>query len=106
MAVPPPLPGERPEPPSVPERTAPPAGRKFPCRQCGAKVDFDPAARGLKCPYCGFTEVIPEADDDQRAEVREHDLEAFLDTQQERAHAAIAGHSYQTKCDGCGAVVV
>jgi len=71
MAVPPPLPQERPEPPL--ERKAPPAGRKFPCRHCGAKLDFDPEARGLKCPYCVFTEVIPETDADQKAEVREHD---------------------------------
>jgi DNA-directed RNA polymerase subunit RPC12/RpoP len=106
MSAPPPLPGERPEPPPLPDRPEPPAGRKFPCRQCGAKLDFDPAARGLKCPYCGFTEVIPEADDDKRAEIREHDLEEFLDTQEDRAHAAIAGHSCQVKCEGCGAVVV
>ncbi|HKB06537.1 MAG TPA: hypothetical protein VKD90_30355 [Gemmataceae bacterium] len=105
MAVPPPLPEERREAPP-PERKAPPAGRKFPCRQCGAKLDFDPEARGLKCPYCGFTEVIPEADDDKRAEILEHDLEAFLVSHEERAGAAIAGHSCQVKCDGCGAVVV
>jgi DNA-directed RNA polymerase subunit RPC12/RpoP len=104
MPVPPPLPAERPDPP--PERKAPPAGRKFPCRQCGAKLDFDPEARGLKCPYCGFTEVIPEADDDQRAEVREHDLEAFLEGHERQAAAAIAGHSSQVKCEGCGAIVV
>jgi DNA-directed RNA polymerase subunit RPC12/RpoP len=104
MAVPPPLPQERPEPPL--ERKAPPAGRKFPCRHCGAKLDFDPEARGLKCPYCGFTEVIPEADADQKAEVREHDLDEFLDRHEEQAGAAIAGHSSQVKCGGCGAVVV
>jgi DNA-directed RNA polymerase subunit RPC12/RpoP len=106
MAVPPPLPEERRDPPPLPDRPAPPAGRKFPCRQCGAKLDFDPEARGLKCPYCGFTEVIPEADDDKRAGIREHDLDDFLENQEERAHAAIAGHSCQVKCDGCGAVVV
>ena len=92
-------------PPPLP-RKAPPPGRRFPCRQCGAKLDFDPAARGLRGPYCGHTERIPEADDDQKAAVREHDLEAFLADQEKRAGAAIAGHACQVRCEGCGAVVV
>jgi DNA-directed RNA polymerase subunit RPC12/RpoP len=103
---PPPLPGKSPPPSPEVESKAPPAGRKFPCRQCGAKLDFDPAARGLKCPYCGFTEHIPEADDDQKAAVREHDLEEFLATQEERASVAVAGHRCQVRCGGCGAVIV
>ncbi|HKB01532.1 MAG TPA: hypothetical protein VKD90_04890 [Gemmataceae bacterium] len=108
MSGPPPLPRDRSGPPPLPapEPKAPPPGRKFPCRQCGAKLDFDPAARGLKCPYCGYTEVIPDADDDDRAAVREHDLEDFLEHQEERAGARIAGHSYQVTCTGCGAVVL
>ena len=92
--------------PPLPEPKAPPPGRKFPCRQCGAKLDFDPTVRGLKCPYCGFTEAIPEADDDKRAQVREHDLEEFLARQEERAGATLAGHRCQVTCTGCGAVVL
>ena len=109
MGLPPPLPDkDSPEPPPLPEiePKSPPTGRKFPCRQCGAKLDFDPDARGLKCPYCGFTEVIPEADDDERASIREHDLEEFLATQEDRAGAAIEGHQFQVTCTGCGAVVL
>ena len=102
MAEPPPLPG----PPPLPERKTPPPGRKFPCRQCGAKLDFDPTVRGLQCPYCGFTELIPDADDDKKAEVREHDLEDFLAQQEERAGATLAGHNNQVTCTGCGAVVL
>ncbi|HVK14275.1 MAG TPA: hypothetical protein VM597_36375, partial [Gemmataceae bacterium] len=93
-------------PPPLPERKAPPPGRKFPCRHCGAKLDFDPTVRGLKCPYCGFTEAIPEADDDKKAEVREHDLDEFLDRQEGRAGATLAGHQCQVTCTGCGAVVL
>jgi DNA-directed RNA polymerase subunit RPC12/RpoP len=103
---PPPLPPKSPPPLPAAEPKSPPPGRKFPCRQCGAKLDFDPAARGLKCPYCGFTEHIPEADDDQKAAVREHDLEAFLADQDKRGGAAITGRSCQVTCQGCGAVVV
>ena len=43
--TPPPLPKKTPPPLPEPEPKAPPAGRKFPCRQCGARLDFDPAAR-------------------------------------------------------------
>lgn len=103
---PPPLPRKSPPPVPDPEPKAPPPGRKFPCRQCGARLDFDPAARGLKCPYCGFTERIPEADDDEKAAVREHDLEEFLDAQEERAAVAVGSQFCQVKCDCCGAVVV
>ena len=37
-------PTERRENPPVVTK-APPAGRKFPCKQCGAKLDFDPSSR-------------------------------------------------------------
>jgi len=97
-----------PEPPSLPplEQSEPPTGRKFPCRQCGAKVDFDPEARGLKCPYCGFTEVIPEADDDEKASIREHDFDEFLEQKEERGEVSVGSEWSQVKCTGCGAVVV
>jgi DNA-directed RNA polymerase subunit RPC12/RpoP len=103
---PPPLPGK--SPPSLPEiePKGPPAGRKFPCRQCGAKLDFDPAARGLKCPYCGFVEHIPEADDEEKSKVREHDLEEYLESHEERSGVAVSSRFAQVKCEGCGAVVV
>ena len=103
---PPPLPKKAPSPLPDVEPKAPPAGRKFPCRQCGAKLDFDPEARGLKCPYCGFTEQIPAADDDQKAAVREHDLKDFLANQEKRAGVAVGSQFAQVKCTGCGAVVV
>src|SRR4249920_2436335 len=109
MSQPPPLPDRASGPTPVPEvkRKDPPAGRKFPCRQCGAKLDFDPSARGLKCPYCGFTEVIPDADEDEKAaSIREHDLDTFLEGKESSGDAAIAGHSCQVQCTGCGAVVV
>src|SRR5262245_8930229 len=105
--APPPLPdGEKSDPPYDGKQKDPPRGRKFPCRQCGAKLDFDPEARGLKCPYCGFTEVIPEADDDERASVREHDLEEFLEKNEDRGRVAVSDRYSQVTCTGCGAVVV
>ena len=80
----------------------PPAGRKFPCVQCGARLDFDPRARGLVCPYCGHLEVIVT---DEVAEVVERD---YLDAlgQADAKSKAIPGHAVETKCPACGAVVL
>src|SRR5205809_113977 len=36
----------------------PPAGRQFPCPKCAARLDFDPAARTLHCPYCNYQATI------------------------------------------------
>ena len=95
---PPPLPADK--------HKDPPRGRKFPCRQCGAKLDFDPAARGLKCPYCGFTEVIPEG---RRRRARGHPRTRPRDIScksEHRAEISVSDRYSQVKCDGCGAVVV
>jgi DNA-directed RNA polymerase subunit RPC12/RpoP len=81
---------------------APPAGRKFPCPQCGARLDFDPSARGLKCPFCGFHEEIAR---DETAEVSERDYQDYL-TREEGKGKAIPGRSTETRCTGCGAVVL
>ncbi|HET6573717.1 MAG TPA: hypothetical protein VFG68_08965 [Fimbriiglobus sp.] len=81
---------------------APPAGRKFPCPQCGARLDFDPSARGLKCPFCGFNEEITR---DADAKVAEGDYQDYL-AREESKGKAIPGRSTETKCTGCGAVVL
>ena len=88
------------KPPAVSK--APPSGRKFPCANCGARLDFDPAVRGLKCPYCGFTEVIQR---DEKAEIAERDYQEYLDKEESKGKA-IEGHTSQTRCPGCGAVVL
>jgi DNA-directed RNA polymerase subunit RPC12/RpoP len=80
---------------------APPSGRKFPCANCGARLDFDPKVRGLKCPYCGFEEKIEKGDD----EVRERDYLEYL-SREEGKGKALPGRSTETRCPGCGAVVL
>ena len=84
-----------------PPPTVPPAGRKFPCVQCGARLDFDPRARGLVCPYCGHLEVVVT----DAGGVLERD---YLDAlgRADAKSKAIPGHGTETKCAGCGAVVV
>ena len=79
----------------------PPTGRKFPCRKCGARLDFDPSSRALKCPYCGFEEAIePSAE-----KVAEQDWDAFWKNL-ETHETLLSGHSSEVSCTACGAVVL
>jgi len=80
----------------------PPAGRLFPCASCGARLEFDPASRGLTCPYCGFARPIERGTPD---EVPERDYLAFFD-REEAAGRAIPGRSREVRCTGCGANVL
>jgi DNA-directed RNA polymerase subunit RPC12/RpoP len=79
----------------------PPPGRKFPCAKCGARLDFDPSAHGLRCPYCGhFEKIEPTA-----REVVERDWDEFW-THHEKEEDRIAGRSSQVTCSVCGAIVL
>lgn len=83
--------------------SAPAAGRKFPCKQCGARLDFDPSQRALKCPYCGHLEEIAP----DRTQVVERDYAQALATLERGGdHGTIAGRSSEVRCPGCGANVL
>jgi hypothetical protein len=91
------------QPPPLPQAsssTASPSNRKFPCPQCGARLDFHPGERALKCPYCNHVEAIATS----AAEVRELDFEHYLRTR--GGESRIEGRSTQVRCPGCGAVVL
>jgi predicted RNA-binding Zn-ribbon protein involved in translation (DUF1610 family) len=81
---------------------APPAGRQFPCSSCGARLDFDPSSRGLKCPYCGYEKKIERGDS---AEIAERDYADYLDREEANGRA-IPGRASETRCPGCGANVL
>jgi predicted RNA-binding Zn-ribbon protein involved in translation (DUF1610 family) len=81
---------------------APSSDRKFPCKKCGAKLDFDPSHRALTCPYCGFVEKIEPSN---QGGVQEHDFEAVLNKQADSTES-MEGRSSQVRCAGCGAVVL
>ncbi|MGL6073622.1 MAG: hypothetical protein ACRC8S_05610 [Fimbriiglobus sp.] len=96
------LPTAKPVEPDVVAKPAPPTGRKFPCPSCGAKLDFDPSIRGLSCPYCGYKQKIER---DENADILERDYLEYLDKEEAKGKA-IPGHSTETRCTGCGAVVL
>ena len=85
--------------PVVPRQ--PPAGRKFPCKKCGARLDFDPSSRALKCPYCGFEEVIEPTS----KEVVEQNWDAYWQ-QQSSGETLLEDHSSEVACTTCGAVIL
>ncbi|MGN6368517.1 MAG: hypothetical protein ACTHN5_09670 [Phycisphaerae bacterium] len=100
--APPPIPTNTPPQTKPPTTTnAPPTDRKFPCKNCGARLDFDPSQRALKCPYCGHVEQIaPDS-----SKVQEHDYLSAL----QKLHCdtgTIAGRSSEVRCPGCGANVL
>jgi len=84
----------------------PPPGKLFPCAACGAKIEFDPATRSLKCPYCGHATAIARPTSDAEAEIVERDFEEYLAKLEAGGGGTVAGHSSQVKCTGCGAMVL
>ncbi|MGL4424193.1 MAG: hypothetical protein ACRCZF_26290 [Gemmataceae bacterium] len=83
---------------------APPTGRLYPCGQCGARMEYDANSRGLKCGYCNYKEEIVA---DINAEIVERDYRKYLDTDANfKANALIDGRSTQSRCTGCGAMVL
>jgi DNA-directed RNA polymerase subunit RPC12/RpoP len=88
--------------PATPQASkATPGGRKFPCKKCGARLDFDPSLRALHCPYCGFVEKIEPAS---------HEVTATNWDDYWANHAGetqvIAGRASEVTCSTCGAVVL
>lgn len=72
------------------------AGHAFPCKSCGATVEFAPGTTALQCPYCGHSQqlVAPQR------EVQEHSLKALVKKQRVPV-SQIAPYSFV--CQGCGA---
>lgn len=67
------------------------------CTSCGGNMDYDPATRGLKCPFCSHEQEI-EATSDQYVELDFHaqDDRFHLWNEEKRVFS----------CDSCGAETV
>ncbi|MFN0055773.1 MAG: hypothetical protein ACKV0T_26820 [Planctomycetales bacterium] len=76
-------------------------GRKFPCPGCGAKLDFDPSQRALRCPYCNYSERIDPTD----AQIQERDWKEYWQQTESRGQT-IEGRSSEVQCRACAAVVL
>ncbi|MBY0307341.1 MAG: hypothetical protein K2Q09_01230 [Phycisphaerales bacterium] len=74
-----------------------PSPTRFPCKNCGAKLEFAPGTTSLLCPYCGARNDI--AVDEQ---VRELDYEQALERLR---NAAPTDTLPIVHCDSCGANV-
>jgi predicted RNA-binding Zn-ribbon protein involved in translation (DUF1610 family) len=73
-------------------------GARFPCRQCGAKLEYEPGTTALKCPYCGAENEIAKA----AATVEELDFAAEL---KELEAGAGTQETLTVKCQACAAEV-
>ena len=70
--------------------------KRFPCRQCGAKLVYQPGITALKCEYCGFENAIPQSDED----IEELDFHVYL-ARLADAEETVEAETF--KCGACGA---
>ncbi len=83
-------------------KTKPETERKYPCIECGARMEYDPSAKAMKCPYCGHTDKVPEKTD---GKVQERDYETYLKKLEKQKTGKMPDVHAQVRCTGCGALV-
>ncbi|HWB21230.1 MAG TPA: hypothetical protein VG711_13105, partial [Phycisphaerales bacterium] len=73
-------------------------GVRFPCKQCGANLEYEPGTKEMVCQYCGALNEIPES-----AElVREQDFRSAVAVLEENTDH----HERRVfKCDACAAEI-
>lgn len=81
----------------TPSRSAPPGLKRFPCRQCGATLEFSPGTERLVCPYCRAENEIAAEE-----EVKELDYHEAIGRLR---NAAPEAQVPLIHCDSCGANV-
>lgn len=98
--------GARPDGPALEEAAREPdvradqplTERRFPCRQCGAKLVYAPVSGRLACEHCGYANDIPQGE----ADIREIDFAAML--AKLAAHEETRDH-LTIKCSACAAEI-
>jgi DNA-directed RNA polymerase subunit RPC12/RpoP len=78
-----------------------PTGQTFPCRQCGAQLQFDAATRGMVCGHCGLREAVAIVAAPGAAIIREIPLEQGMHLAQRGPGAPVT----TIQCNTCGATV-
>lgn len=89
-------------PPIVPERAAAEADpdakrRRFPCKGCGAELEFKPGSESVACPHCGHVEAIPRSAE----AIREFAFNDYLATPPH----GLGAEGRDVRCAACGATV-
>jgi DNA-directed RNA polymerase subunit RPC12/RpoP len=85
------------------DMAVPEAHSKFPCEQCGAALEYAPGETVQRCPFCGQTNEIDQADTPWGAAViAEQDLRAALANELDVAEME---ETRTVHCDNCGADV-
>ncbi len=74
--------------------------RRYPCENCGAKLEFAPGQMGLKCPYCSHLNEIDDAGGFEAVEEL-----CFHTTIAEMESAAPKDEHLTIKCSSCAAVI-
>lgn len=69
---------------------------QFPCKQCGAKLDFAPGTAILKCHYCGSETPIPQSEE----QIEEIDFQDSLRKLAEEQEPQVEN---RVRCEKCGA---
>lgn len=77
------------------------AERRFPCGQCGAKLEFAPGTSTLVCPYCSHTTSIPQS---APAVTAQEELD-FREQIAALASSADVAEVTRSKCDACAAEI-
>ena len=73
--------------------------KQYPCKSCGARLQYSPGASALKCPHCGTESRIPQS----AAEIVELDFHAWV---QASVSDAMTKEQKALKCGACGAETV
>jgi uncharacterized CHY-type Zn-finger protein len=98
------------------EGARPPGGvRTFPCVQCGARLEYAPGTRAMRCPYCDFEQPVEHVHD----EIDEHDYVAWHTSPIKptarlgshllscpRCAAQVQSDDLSTLCQFCGSPIV
>jgi len=75
--------------------------RRYPCENCGAKLEFAPGQMALKCPYCAHLNEIDDAGGFEAVEEL-----CFHTTLAEMQAAAAKTEAATLKCSSCAAEIV
>lgn len=70
--------------------------KRFPCKQCGAQLAFEPGTESLKCEYCSFLNEIPKSEED----IVELDFHKYLTI---ASKDAVVDDKQTVKCSACAA---